>query len=184
MGERRALIVVDMQNDYLWDLRMPKFSYDTPSLVDAVNGAIRYYASQHYDVFYILEVVPNNFAMKKLVGFSLAGTPGAELFDGLEIVSDQMYEKQLPDAFSAKDFKLKMQRSYYTEAVVCGLDLCGCAGATAKGARANGMKSSLLLPATGCRFPEAKQQKMLQSLEKLGVQLLTEYGGQRPQEMN
>ena len=26
--------------------------------------------------------------------------------------------------------------------------------------------------------------KMLQSLEKLGVQLLTEYGGQRPQEMN
>ena len=176
MGENRALIVVDMQNDYLWKKRMPKFAYDTPSLVGAVNQAIRYYYAQRYDVFYILEIVPNNFVMQKMVGFSLAGTPGAELYEGLEIVSDMMFEKQLPDAFSAKDFKLKMQRGYYTEAVVCGLDLCGCVGATAKGARANGMKSSLLLPATGCRFPEAKQQKMLASLESLGVQILTEIG--------
>lgn len=174
MGENRALIVVDMQNDYLWEKRMPKFSYDTPALVGAVNQAIRRYQSQHYDVFYILQIVPNNFVLRKLVGFSIAGTPGAELYEGMEIVSDQRFEKNMPDAFSSKEFKLKMQRGYYTEAVVCGLDLCGCVGATAKGARANGMKSSLLLPATGCRFPEAKQQKMLTSLESLGVQLLTE----------
>ena len=169
MGEKRALIVVDMQNDYLWPQRMPKFNYDTAALVAAVNQAIAYYQSMIYDVFYIAEIVPNNFITKKMIGFSLAGTPGAALYDGLAVVSQNYYEKQMPDAFSNPDFKRAMQRGYYTEAVVCGLDLCGCAGATAKGARASGMKSTLLMSATGCRFPEEKKQKTLNSLREIGV---------------
>ena len=174
MGERRALIVVDMQNDYLWEQRLPKFSYNTPALVEAVNQAIDLYLSRYYEVFYISEIVPNNFLTKKLIGFSLAGTPGAELYAGLRRVSDLCFEKQMPDAFSNADFKRKMQREYYTEAVVCGLDLCGCAGATAAGARACGMQSSLLLPATGCRFSAEKQQKKLDRLAALGVKIITE----------
>ena len=174
MGEKRALIVVDMQNDYLWEQRLPKFSYDTASLVRAVNQAIDRYVSQYFDVFYISEIIPNNFLTKKFLGFSLAGTPGAALYGGLHIVSDLFYEKQMPDSFSNADFKRKMQREYYTEVVICGLDLCGCAGATAKGARACGMQSSLLLPATGCRFSAEKQQKQLDSLTGLGVKIITE----------
>lgn len=174
MGERRALIVVDMQNDYLWEQRLPKFSYDTGTLTAAVNQAIDRYSAMHYDVFYILEIVPNNFLTKKLIGFSLAGTPGAELYGGMHIVSDFRYEKQMPDAFSNADFKRFMQRNYYTEAVVCGLDLCGCAGATAQGARNNGMQSSLILPATGCRFSAEKQQKQLDKLAAVGVKLIAE----------
>lgn len=172
MGEKRALIVVDMQNDYLWPQRMPKFSYNTAALVDAVNQAIAYYQSMIYDVFYISEIIPNNFFTQRVFGFSLEGTPGAELYQGLNIVSQNFYAKQMPDTFSNADFKRKMQREYYTEAVVCGLDLCGCAGATAKGARNCGMKSTLLLGATGCRFPAEKQQKMLASLGALGVKLV------------
>ena len=33
---KKALLVIDMQNDYLWDKRKPMFSYDTDKLVENV----------------------------------------------------------------------------------------------------------------------------------------------------
>ena len=32
MVETKALLVIDMQNDYLWDKRKPIFTYDTDKL--------------------------------------------------------------------------------------------------------------------------------------------------------
>ena len=29
MSDKNALLVIDMQNDYLWEKRKPMFSYDT-----------------------------------------------------------------------------------------------------------------------------------------------------------
>ena len=40
MSNKKALIVVDMQNDYLWNRRKKMFSYNTPELVNAVNSLI------------------------------------------------------------------------------------------------------------------------------------------------
>lgn len=39
----RALIVVDMQNDYLYESRKKKFSYDTKALTESVNALIHEY---------------------------------------------------------------------------------------------------------------------------------------------
>ena len=36
---KKALLVIDMQNDYLWDKRKTKFNYDS-SLVKSVNNTI------------------------------------------------------------------------------------------------------------------------------------------------
>ena len=38
-----ALIVIDMQNDYLYEKRMPKFSYNTAELTANVNKLIHQY---------------------------------------------------------------------------------------------------------------------------------------------
>ncbi len=38
MSDKKALIVIDMQNDYLWPERKKKFSYDTDTLVGNVNA--------------------------------------------------------------------------------------------------------------------------------------------------
>ena len=35
-----ALLVIDMQNDYLWEKRKKQFSYNTPQLVSSVNISI------------------------------------------------------------------------------------------------------------------------------------------------
>ena len=35
------ILVIDMQNDYLWENRKKKFSYNTKVLVDNVNETIK-----------------------------------------------------------------------------------------------------------------------------------------------
>lgn len=169
MPSQKALLVIDLQNDYLWKERKQKFSYDTNALIRSVNETIRKYRAEGWDIIYIAQMFPNLPTNRALIGFSIKGTKGAELYSGLEIVSDLYFEKNLPDTYTAKAFRTFMQQQGYTEIAVCGLDECGCAGATAKGAVKTGAKVSLIEKATACRFPAGKQKKMRKSLEKLGV---------------
>ncbi len=53
MSDKKVLIVIDMQNDYLWDKRKKMFSYNTSELVGAVNDLIHEFSKQGNDVIYI-----------------------------------------------------------------------------------------------------------------------------------
>lgn len=169
MPNKKALLVIDLQNDYLWNERKPMFSYDTDALMKAVNETIHACHDDGYDIIYIAQMFQNLITNRMLIGFSIKGTKGAELYSGLDIVSDLYFEKMLPDTYTSKTFRKFMQEQGYTEVAVCGLDECGCVGATAKGAAKNGAKVSLVEKATACRFPAEKRRRMRESLEKLGV---------------
>ncbi|MBR4101500.1 MAG: cysteine hydrolase [Oscillospiraceae bacterium] len=169
MPNTKALLVIDLQNDYLWNERKPMFSYDTAALMKSVNETIHACQNDGYDIIYIAQMFQNLITNRMLIGFSIKGTKGAELYSGLDIVSDLYFEKMLPDTYTAKAFRTFMQKQGYTEIAVCGLDECGCVGATAKGAAKTGAKVSLIEKATACRFPAEKRRKMWESLEKLGV---------------
>ena len=60
---KKALIIIDMQKDYLWDKRKPIFNYDTESLVGNVNRVIDLYKNEGYDIIYI----KYNRFIKKLI---------------------------------------------------------------------------------------------------------------------
>lgn len=49
---KKALLVIDMQNDYLYEKRKAKFSYDTENLVNSVNSLIEKYHGENSDVIY------------------------------------------------------------------------------------------------------------------------------------
>ena len=102
MAEKKALLVIDMQNDYLWPQRKPMFSYDTAALTGAVNRAAQRFAAEGTDVIYIAQMFPNIITNKWFIGFSIKGTPGAELYSGLDVVSELYFEKNLPDTYSSK----------------------------------------------------------------------------------
>ena len=165
---KRALLVIDMQNDYLWDARRAMFSYDTPALVASVNSAIHAHQAAGDDVIYIAQMFPDLITNRWIIGFSIKGTEGAALFGGLDIVSDLYFEKNLPDTYSSRPFRDHMARAGYEEVVLCGLDECGCVGATAKGAVKTGVKVTLLEDCIGRRFPDEKVQRMRASLRALG----------------
>ena len=40
MANKKALVVIDMQNDFLWEKRKAKFLYNTNELVNDVNNAV------------------------------------------------------------------------------------------------------------------------------------------------
>ncbi|MCR4638015.1 isochorismatase family cysteine hydrolase [Ruminococcus sp.] len=169
---KKALLVIDMQNDYLWEKRKPMFSYDTPELVDNVNKAVRSYKEKGWDIIYISQIFPNIITNRWIIGFSIAGTEGAGLYSGLDIVSDLFFDKNLPDAFTSKKFREFFHSQGYDEVAVCGLDECGCVGATALGAVKAGLKTSLLKSSTGCRFKAEKAAKQYEKLTKNGVEYI------------
>lgn len=172
MSEKKALVVIDMQNDYLWDKRKAMFSYNTEDLVNSVNKAAADYQKKGYDIIYIAQMFPNIITNKWFIGFSIKGTAGAELYSGLNVVSELYFEKNLPDAYSSRSFREHMKKQNYSEVILCGLDECGCVGATAKGAAKTGAKVFMLENCIGRRFPDSKVKKMRNSLTSLGVQYI------------
>ena len=145
------------------------FTYDTKALLQQVNSAIASYKADGYDIIYIKHILPK---MMWGVGFSIRGTEGAEIYDGVNIVSDLVFEKNRSDSYTSKSFREHMEKEGYSEVVICGLDECGCVGATAKGAAKTGVKVNMLTDCIGCRFPDAKRDKMRADLKALGVQYI------------
>ena len=166
MSDKKALLVIDMQNDYLWKKRKKMFSYDTDKLVGDVNKLIAACKENGYDVIYIKHILPK---IMWGVGFSIEGTEGAELYPGLAIVSDLFFEKNHSDTYTAKPFREHMRNQGYKEIAICGLDECGCVGATAKGAVKTGANVVRIENCIGRRFPDAKVRKMRDELKALGV---------------
>ena len=48
MPDSKVLLVIDLQNDYLWDKRKPMFTYATDDLINNVNKAIASYSGKTY----------------------------------------------------------------------------------------------------------------------------------------
>ena len=170
--EKKALLVIDMQNDYLWEKRKKMFSYDTEQLVKNINATVHSYKNNGWDVYYIAQVFPNIITNRLIIGFSIKNTEGAELYSGLDVVSELYFEKNLPDTFTAKKFREHFNKQGYTEVAVCGVDECGCAGATALGAVKNGYKVSILKDCTGCRYSDKKLTAQRKKLSESGVKYI------------
>ena len=168
----KALLVIDMQNDYFWDKRKTEFTYDTETLVKNVNNNITEYKENGHDIIYISHILPNIFITRWFLGFSLRGTPGAELYDGINMVSDLHFEKHFANTFTSKTFQEHMKNSNYSEITLCGIDECACVGETAKGSIKAGLKTTIIKDATGCRFSEDKNEKMRSKLISLGVEYI------------
>ena len=168
---KKALLVIDMQNDYLWNKRKKMFTYDTDTLVGNVNRLISVYREKDYDIIYIKHILPK---IMWGVGFSIKGTEGAELYSDLNVVSELCFEKNHSDTYTSKAFREHMKKQNYNEVAICGLDECGCVGATAKGAAQTGVKVSMIENCIGRRFTDEKVQKMREQLKHIGVQYITE----------
>lgn len=172
MPDKKALVVIDLQNDYLWDKRKEMFTYDTENLINSVNNAITHHKENGYDIIYIAQVFPNIATNRWIIGFSIKGTEGAKLYDKLNIVSDLYFEKLKSSAYSSKAFREYMGKQNYSKLVICGLDECGCVRATAKDAAKTGAKVSIIQDCTATRFPESKIIKVRKALDKLGVRYI------------
>lgn len=166
---KTALIVIDMQNDYLYEKRKSIFAYNTSELTASVNDLINRYKENGCDVIYIRHIIQNLPTNRLLFGYSIAGTEGAELFDGLDIVSDYCFDKLVGDALSNRRLRELIQQKGYEMLHLCGLDECGCVTSTALGAKKRGIKAEIIRKGTATVFPENKVAKARRKLDKAGI---------------
>ena len=169
---KTALLVIDMQNDYLWEKRKKRFAYDTEALTSAVNALIRRYAGEGADVFYIRHIIQNLPTNRLLFGYSIAGTEGAELYSGLERVSGEHFDKLLGDALTNKALLERVRAGGYEELHLCGLDELGCVANTALGAAKRGLTAKILRAGTATVMPEAKAAKMKEKLQSAKIEYI------------
>lgn len=136
---KTALLVIDMQNDYLWENRKKLFSYDTARLTASVNALV-YRCRLVIFIRLIIQNLPTN---RLLFGYSIAGTEGAKLYGGLDIVSEYRFDKYFGDLFTNRTLG-KLFRDQGVETVhLCGLDECGCVAAMALGAVKRGFRAEM-----------------------------------------
>ena len=167
-----ALIVIDMQNVYLYEKRKPRFTYDTDKLVGDVNALIHEYRDKGCEVIYIRHIIQNLPTNRLLFGYSIAGTEGAELYSGLDIVSEHIFDKLVGDALSNRQLRELIQQKGIDTLHLCGLDECGCVTSTALGAAKRGIKAEILRKGTVSVFPEKKITKAHEKLQKAGVKFI------------
>ena len=167
---KTALLVMELQNDYLWEKRKPKFPYDTGKLIAAVNEAVRRTAAEGGDVIYLKQIFPDTPSNHIIFDFCIDGTEGAALFGDLLIVSDYCFEKNVADAFLDPAFSAFMAERGYTEILLCGIDEAGSIAATAKGAKQSGAAVTILKDASASRFPIGKLAPLRAELKALGIQ--------------
>ena len=172
MSDKKALIVIDMQNDYLWEKRKSNFSYDTEKLVAAVNALIHEYDGRGDDVIYIRHIIQDLPTNRLLFGFSIAGTEGAEIYGGVDIVSGYRFDKLLGDALTNKELLSMIRKNAYRELDICGLDEYGCVTATACGAAKRGIPVKIVRSGTATVLPEKKAAKGRKKLDAAGVEYI------------
>lgn len=166
---KTALIVIDMQNDYLYEKRKDRFLYNTDELTNSVNKLIHQYNDNGCDIIYVRHIIQNLPTNRLLFGYSIAGTEGAELFSGLDIVSEYCFDKLIGDALSNKKLRELIKQKGYEELHICGLDECGCVASTAFGALKRGIKATIIRKGTATVFPEKKVIKTRNKLKKAGI---------------
>jgi len=169
---KNALLVIDMQNDYLYEKRKRRFAYDTEGLVARVNGLIRVYSEAGQDVIYIRHIIQNLPTNRLLFGYSLAGTEGAKLYNGLAVVSEYCYDKLVGDALSNRQLRALIRQKGYEQLHLCGLDECGCVTATALGAKKRGIEAEILRDGTATVFDDRKAARMREKLRQAGVRYI------------
>ena len=164
----KALIVIDIQNDYFKENRLKRFTYDTPTVIKNINKTIDKYKKDS-DIIYISHLIQNLPTNRLLFGYSIKNTEGAKLYKDLNIVSDYKFDKYLPSAYTNKKFKNFMKNKNYDEVYICGIDNCGCVYHTSKSALKKEKKVFIIKDATYSCFSKKKVDKVNKDLLKLGV---------------
>lgn len=154
---RKALLVIDMQRDFLQvNGRLPIESTQVPALVAQVNKAIEAAKGQGWPI----AVIANEFhpwdpanLFRRCAG--IRGSEGARLDERVRQSEFEPFLKGRGDAFSNPRLAAWLRDQQVDEVCLCGVYANGCVKATAKGALHEGFKATVLTDAVGAGSKQA-----------------------------
>ena len=128
---KAALLVIDVQNDTTSNTA---FYGDTTRFLENVNQAIAFAEENDMEILYVKNITGNNPVLQLLAGGKYKdGTVGAELADGLQIASGNIFTKSIRDSFSDKGFEDYLISKQVDTLYIVGADASACILSTAQG---------------------------------------------------
>lgn len=165
----KALFVIDMQNVCVGENHAKFFTYDNKHLLEAVNKAID--ANKNNLVIYIRNIMKKNLISKLAPFQAYENSLEVELVKGLNIASNNVFDKYTGDAFSNKQLIEFLVKNEVDEIEVVGVDGGGCVAMTAIGAIKNGYKVTVNTSAIGTMF-DKKKEKYFEKLKEDGARFI------------
>jgi nicotinamidase-related amidase len=129
---QKALVVMDMQLDFLGENPKMPIENQVEDLIKTVNDIIEDFNSKGYEIIYIRSVfskndIANSFRNKA----AIEGTAGIEIDPRINIVSENIFDKKRSSAFSNQYFENYLIKNQINELYIIGLMAEGCVYETA-----------------------------------------------------
>ncbi len=174
----KALLVIDIQEDStgITAKDSSPFKNDSEKLITSVNQIIDEASKKNIAVLYVRQEFDG--LRGKIIsrvtsdGVDIKGQPGTEIDKRVSIVSNNIFPKNISDAFSNPEFEAYLTEHQVDEVYLVGIDAQYCVYSTAKGALNRGYKVNLITDATSMANKE-KWDEQMKKYEQDGVHLIT-----------
>ena len=133
----KALIVIDLQNDYFKGGKMELVNSNL-ALREA-NIAIKIAREKGYKIYFIQHI-----ATKQDASFFLPNSYGVKLHESLDIQNDTIIQKHYPNSFRKTKLKDELDKHNIKELIICGAMTHMCIDTTVRAAFDLGYKIELL----------------------------------------
>lgn len=174
---QKALLVIDIQEDYTGTTAKPPFPYkESDRLIATVNKVIEEAAKRNIITAYIRQEFSGLFG--KTVsrvfcgGTAIKGNPGTEIDKRVTIVSKHSFSKPFPDAFSNHKLEALLSEHQVNELYLVGLDAEFCVHSTARGALKRGYKVNIITDGVALRA-EKKWDDLIRKYRQDGINLMS-----------
>ena len=134
---KKALIIIDLQNDYFCGGAMEL--ENTDEVLDKTNKLINFARKQKYKIYFI-----QHFSMKKEATFFIPNTYGVKLNDKLDIKNEKIIEKKYPNSFSNTNLKDELKKENINNLIICGAMTHMCIDSTVRAGFDLGFKITLV----------------------------------------
>jgi nicotinamidase-related amidase len=123
---QKALVVMDMQLNYLGENAKIPIANQVEDLIKTVNDIIEDFNSNGYQIIYIRNI-PRKYDMYA----GIEGISSIEIAPGINIVSGNIFDKHTGSAFMNKNFENYLIQNQINELYIIGLMAEGCVYKTA-----------------------------------------------------
>jgi len=110
---KKALIIIDMQNDYFKNGTMELKSIN--EALEQTNKLIKYAREKEYKIYFV-----QHFATKENATFFVPNTQGVELHKDLNIQNNTIIKKNYPNSFRDTTLQKELKNENIKQLIICG----------------------------------------------------------------
>ena len=145
-AKQKALIIIDIQNDYFEGGNMPLVGSHEAAI--KAKDVLKYFREKNLPIVHIQHI-----SNREGAAFFLPGTKGVEIYDLVRPVEgEQIIEKHFPNSFLQTELQSYLSEKGITELVICGMMTSMCVDATVRAAKDFGYNCTLI--ADACAAPD------------------------------